>query len=146
MASFRKTVNRYRVAGRGRKLPYSAAAMALAATDDVSTGSLARSSEALKHQLAASIQNRHPSARNWPRYFTALTNPQARRVHRSQRVTYFARVTAPSGACFRVYLGAALSRTSNSVARLWSEVPVLCSTGRQPTVKRVRQYEEPVRL
>ena len=40
----------------------------------VSTGPLARSSEAVKYQVAGSMQNRYLSARNWPKYFTSLTN------------------------------------------------------------------------
>jgi len=49
--------------------------LALAATDDVSTGPLVRSSEAVKYQVAGSMQIRYVCARNQSKYFTcSLTN------------------------------------------------------------------------
>ena len=44
-----------------------------AATDDVSTGPLARSSEAVKYQVAGSMQIRYASGRKGSKYFIALT-------------------------------------------------------------------------
>jgi hypothetical protein len=60
--------------GFGSKAALQRSGLALAATDDVSTGPLVRSSEAVKYQVAGSMQIRYVCARNQSKYFTVLPN------------------------------------------------------------------------